>query len=92
MLQLLNLYSNNLEEYGSSGVVSTKIDLYSYGIMLLEVFTRKRPTEDMFVSGLRLKSWVSESMPHATIQVMDSNLLQGDEHHIKYIDIYILYS
>ncbi|XP_054811797.1 receptor kinase-like protein Xa21 isoform X4 [Prosopis cineraria] len=72
-------------EYGSSGVVSTKIDVYSYGIMLLEVFTRKRPTEDMFVSGLRLKSWVSESMPHAIIQVMDSNLLQGDEHHINNI-------
>ncbi|XP_054792169.1 probable LRR receptor-like serine/threonine-protein kinase At3g47570 [Prosopis cineraria] len=69
-------------EYGSSGVVSTKIDVYSYGIMLLEVFTRKRPTEDIFVSALSLKSWVSESMPHAIIQVMDSNLLQGvHEHH-----------
>ncbi|XP_054813363.1 putative receptor-like protein kinase At3g47110 [Prosopis cineraria] len=73
-------------EYGSSGVVSTKIDVYSYGIMLLEVFTRKRPTEDIFVSALSLKSWVSESMPHAIIQVMDSNLLQGvHEHHINNI-------
>ncbi|XP_054794258.1 probable LRR receptor-like serine/threonine-protein kinase At3g47570 [Prosopis cineraria] len=72
-------------EYGSFGVVSTKVDVYSYGIMLLEVFTRKRPTEDMFVEGLNLKSWVSESMPHAIIQVMDSNLLEGDQHHIKNI-------
>ncbi|XP_054813353.1 receptor kinase-like protein Xa21 [Prosopis cineraria] len=70
-------------KYGSSGVVSTKVDAYSYGIMLLEVFTRKRPTEDIFVSRLSLKSWVSESMPHAIIQVMDSNLSQGDEHHIN---------
>ncbi|XP_054813354.1 putative receptor-like protein kinase At3g47110 [Prosopis cineraria] len=72
-------------EYGSFGVVSTKVDVYSCGIMLLEVFTRKRPTEDMFVEGLNLKSWVSESMPHAIIQVMDSNLLEGDQHHIKNI-------
>ncbi|XP_054813381.1 LRR receptor-like serine/threonine-protein kinase EFR [Prosopis cineraria] len=72
-------------EYGSSGIITTKIDVYSYGIMLLEVFTRKRPTEDIFVSGLSLKSWVSESMAHAIIQVMDSNLLQGDELHINNI-------
>ncbi|KAI9083703.1 hypothetical protein K1719_034292 [Acacia pycnantha] len=70
-------------EYGSFGIVSTKGDVYSYGIILMEVFTRKRPTEDMFVDGLSLKSWVSESMSPALLtQVIDSNLLQGDEQYI----------
>ncbi|XP_028803904.1 LRR receptor-like serine/threonine-protein kinase EFR [Neltuma alba] len=44
-------------EYGSLGIVSTKIDMYSFGVILMEVFTRKRPTEDMLVDGLNLKSW-----------------------------------
>lgn len=60
--------------------------MYSYGIVLLEVFTRKKPTEEIFVSGLSLKSWVSEAISNnATIDVMDSNLLQGDERHIRKI-------
>ncbi|XP_061373650.1 receptor kinase-like protein Xa21 [Gastrolobium bilobum] len=66
-------------EYGTKGVVSIKGDAYSYGVMLMEVFTRKKPTDEMFVEGLSLRSWIHESMPRGIIQVVDPNLLEGEE-------------
>jgi LRR receptor-like serine/threonine-protein kinase FLS2 len=35
-------------EYGSRGIVSTSGEVYSYGILLMKTFTRKKPTDDMF--------------------------------------------
>ncbi|CBI29526.3 unnamed protein product, partial [Vitis vinifera] len=45
-------------EHGSDGIVSTKSDVYSYGILLMEVFSRKKPMDEMFTGGLTLKTWV----------------------------------
>ncbi|XP_052114940.1 receptor kinase-like protein Xa21 isoform X2 [Arachis duranensis] len=68
-------------EFGSKGIISTKGDVYSFGIMLMETFTRKKPTDDLFVAGLSMKGWISESLPHAIDRVVDSNLLQDEGHH-----------
>ncbi|KAI9073466.1 hypothetical protein K1719_044576 [Acacia pycnantha] len=62
-------------EFGSKGVVSTKGDVYSYGILLMEIFTRKKPTDEMFVQGLSLKDWVSNSTPHSIMNIIDVNFL-----------------
>ncbi|PHU19198.1 hypothetical protein BC332_10349 [Capsicum chinense] len=61
-------------EYGQDRLVATKCDVYSYGIMLLETFTRRKPTE--FEGDLSLMHWVSYSLlPEAVMDVVDVNLV-----------------
>ncbi|KAL2538753.1 putative LRR receptor-like serine/threonine-protein kinase [Forsythia ovata] len=67
-------------EYGTEGIVSTSGDVYSYGVMLLEMYTRKKPTDEMFSEEMSLKSWVSHSLDVNTItEVLDTNLHGREE-------------
>ncbi|KAM3306489.1 hypothetical protein P3S67_013359 [Capsicum chacoense] len=68
-------------EYGLDGLVSTKYDVYSYGIMLLEMFARRKPNE--FERDLSLKPWVSYSLPATVMVVVDANLLTSTGNHIQ---------
>ncbi|XP_049394843.1 probable LRR receptor-like serine/threonine-protein kinase At3g47570 [Solanum stenotomum] len=73
-------------EYGLDGLVSIKCDVYSYGIMLLETFTRRKPTE--LEGDLSLKQWVSYSLPEAVMDVMDANLVTPMDNRLqKELDI-----
>ncbi|KAL4341843.1 hypothetical protein GQ457_08G010210 [Hibiscus cannabinus] len=66
-------------EYGSEGIVSTKGDVYSFGILVMETFTGKKPTDDMFAGDVSLKCWVKESLPYAADHVVDPNFLNAGE-------------
>ncbi|KAJ9691207.1 hypothetical protein PVL29_013399 [Vitis rotundifolia] len=65
-------------EHGSDGIVSTKSNVYSYGILLMEVFARKKPMDEMFTGDLTLKTWV-ESLSNSVIKVVDANLLRRED-------------
>nr|XP_051199802.1 LOW QUALITY PROTEIN: receptor kinase-like protein Xa21 [Lolium perenne] len=49
-------------EYGQGNEVSVYGDTYSYGILLLELFTGKRPTDDEFQQDLNLHRYVDETL------------------------------
>ncbi|CDP08220.1 unnamed protein product [Coffea canephora] len=66
-------------EYGSEGLISAKCDVYSYGIMLMEVFSRRKPNDEMFAENLNLKSWTNNSLPNSILQVIDAKLLKRED-------------
>ncbi|OWM67450.1 hypothetical protein CDL15_Pgr028313 [Punica granatum] len=62
-------------EYGVGAEVSTNGDVYSYGILVLEMFTGKRPTNDMFSDGLNLQFFAKAAFPERVLQIIDPVLL-----------------
>ncbi|KAG6498646.1 putative receptor-like protein kinase At3g47110 [Zingiber officinale] len=67
-------------EYGMGGKVSTHGDVYSYGILLLEMVTGKRPTDNMFYDGRSLRSFVEEFFQNVD-EIVDPVILlsMGDD-------------
>ncbi|XP_021729736.1 probable LRR receptor-like serine/threonine-protein kinase At3g47570 [Chenopodium quinoa] len=66
-------------EYGLGNEASLEADLYSYGILLLELMTRKRPTNDMFKEDLSLHMYAKAALPDKVLQIVDSKLLEDNE-------------
>lgn len=70
-------------EYGVEGLVSTRSDAYSYGILLMETFSRRKPSDDMFTGELSLRRWIKDSMPSQIAQTIDPNLLREEDFDAK---------
>ncbi|CAK9135776.1 unnamed protein product [Ilex paraguariensis] len=66
-------------EYGMRSEVSTCGDVYSFGILLLEMFTGKRPTNDMFKDDFDLQNFAKAALPDGVSEVVDPILLQEIE-------------
>ncbi|KAM1013098.1 hypothetical protein ACFX2C_043271 [Malus domestica] len=62
-------------EYGIHQKPSTAGDAYSFGVMLLQLFTGKSPTHESFTGDQNIIRWVQSAFPHDVIKVLDSELL-----------------
>ncbi|XP_027152045.1 probable LRR receptor-like serine/threonine-protein kinase At3g47570 [Coffea eugenioides] len=66
-------------EHGLEGLVSTRCDVYSFGITMIEAFTGKRPKDEMFKEELSIRRWIEELLPGFVDQVIDVKLLHLED-------------
>uniref|UniRef100_A0A0D9UZ16 Protein kinase domain-containing protein n=1 Tax=Leersia perrieri TaxID=77586 RepID=A0A0D9UZ16_9ORYZ len=74
-------------EYFETGRATTKGDVYSYGVVLLELLTGKRPTDESFLeNGTRLVTWVKETMEEKREEhAIDSALTEFPAEEVKFV-------
>ncbi|KAJ4803165.1 hypothetical protein LUZ62_015731 [Rhynchospora pubera] len=61
-------------EYGMGGRPSIEGDMYSYGILLLEMFTGVSPTDERLRDGVSLHKHVEMAFPEQVGDIIDSKL------------------
>ncbi|ESQ39563.1 hypothetical protein EUTSA_v10000757mg [Eutrema salsugineum] len=64
-------------EYGMGGQISIHGDVYSFGILLLEMFSGKRPTNELFGGNFTLHSYIKSALPERVLDVMDELILHN---------------
>uniref|UniRef100_A0A0D9XUE0 non-specific serine/threonine protein kinase n=1 Tax=Leersia perrieri TaxID=77586 RepID=A0A0D9XUE0_9ORYZ len=63
-------------EYGLGCKVSTEGDVYSYGIIVLEMMTGKRPTDEIFQDGVNLHSFVESAFPDHISDILEPTITE----------------
>ncbi|XP_052159487.1 receptor kinase-like protein Xa21 [Oryza glaberrima] len=67
-------------EYGYGSKVSVEGDVYSYGIIILEMLTGKTPTDQMFSNGLNIRKYVESTFfSHKIGEILDPNIIPNFE-------------
>ncbi|PWA36683.1 protein kinase-like domain-containing protein [Artemisia annua] len=75
-------------EYGIGSEMTSCGDVYSFGILLLEMMTGKKPTDDMFNDGLSLHKFAHMALPDHVIDVIDDDaiVLQSTDANAKKVE------
>ncbi|XP_007034489.2 PREDICTED: putative receptor-like protein kinase At3g47110 [Theobroma cacao] len=63
-------------EYGLGGKASISGDVYSFGILLLEMFIAKKPTDGMFIEGLSLNKFALAMERNQNFETADPRLFK----------------
>ncbi|KAE9590530.1 putative protein kinase RLK-Pelle-LRR-XII-1 family [Lupinus albus] len=73
-------------EYGMGSQVSIEGDMYSFGILVLEMLTGRRPTDEIFKDGQNLHDYVRISIPNHLSQIVDPTILPEEFEGADYSD------
>ncbi|KAE9591977.1 hypothetical protein Lal_00038326 [Lupinus albus] len=66
-------------EYGMGVKPSVVGDIYSYGILLLEIFTGKRPTDEAFEGGIGIQQFIERALPNHVMEIVDPSMFSQQE-------------
>ncbi|KAK0592847.1 hypothetical protein LWI29_026516 [Acer saccharum] len=61
--------------YGMGNEVSLLGDVYSFGILLLEIFIGKHPIDSLFNDGLTLHEFAKMALPERAMEIVEPSLL-----------------
>ncbi|KAJ1439951.1 Serine/threonine-protein kinase, active site [Sesbania bispinosa] len=61
-------------EYGMGKHASTQGDVYSFGVLVLEIVTGRRPTDVLIHEGSSLHEWVKRQYPHKLDNIVEQAL------------------
>jgi serine/threonine protein kinase len=61
-------------EYGEGSSITTVGDVHSLGILLLEIFTGRSPTDDMFRGSMNLHKFSEDALPDKIWEIADTTL------------------
>ena len=57
------------------GEASIEGDIYSFGVLILEIFTARRPTDQIFKDNFNLHTFVNTALPERLVEIVDPVLL-----------------
>ncbi|KAF8742639.1 hypothetical protein HU200_013576 [Digitaria exilis] len=70
-------------EYGAGNMVSTNGDIYSYGILILETVSGKRPTDGGLRQGFSLREYVEQGLLDKVTDIADMQLSSDLENELR---------
>nr|BAH20868.1 putative LRR-kinase protein [Oryza sativa Japonica Group]BAH20869.1 putative LRR-kinase protein [Oryza sativa Japonica Group] len=69
-------------EYGEGSTITRAGDTYSLGILLLEMFTGRSPTDDIFRDSMDLHKFVAASFLHQPLDIADPTIWLHEEENV----------
>ncbi|KAJ9557848.1 hypothetical protein OSB04_012462 [Centaurea solstitialis] len=70
-------------EYGLGSEMTKEGDIYSFGILLLEMLTGKRPTDENFGEGMNLHDYVKMALPHRALEIVEPLVMYALEEEME---------